>query len=146
MEKLLFLDIDGVLNRDSTKEKSAYMNFCGLDKYLVEKFLHWYRQQNNLKIILSSSWRDTPIMIQEIEASGIPLSGLTTTDNPYNSRYARGWEVEKYLKDFKHQGKYAILDDCNEFYPHQLPYFVRTSHVHGLRDKDIIKLNSIYKI
>ena len=52
--KIIFLDIDGVLNRDSTKEK--FRDFTGVDVYLTNKFLTWL-EGKDYDVVLSSTWR-----------------------------------------------------------------------------------------
>jgi len=138
----LFLDIDGVLNRDSTKEKSI-TGFTGLDSYLVKKFLDWYVDQENLSIVLSSTWRTDPVMVEEIKTAGIPLVGLTGDEQFVPYKYQRGAEIHRYMEDNPIDGTFVILDDNQWFFPHQLKHFVRTSPVHGLRDKDLTKVKKI---
>lgn len=140
--RTLFLDIDGVLNRESTKELSV-TGFKGLDKYLVDKFLTWFNMEKDLDIVLSSTWRTDPVMVDEIRAVGIPLRGQTKVIlNPGSRHIIRGEEINDFVVNNEIK-KYAILDDTQDFFPQQLKYFVQTSYVHGLRDKDLLKLDKI---
>ncbi len=56
--RIIFLDVDGVLNCLSTKE--TYKGFIGIDPRLVEKLAVLYKQssaEEETNIVISSSWR-----------------------------------------------------------------------------------------
>lgn len=60
--KVLFLDIDGVLNRDGTRERIG--GYVGLDKKLVDKLLGWLASHPEVQLVLSSTWRlDGPLSV-----------------------------------------------------------------------------------
>jgi len=134
---ILFLDIDGVLNNEHTKELSV-TGFRGLDLRLVKLFKDWFVQKEGLNIVLSSTWRTDPIMAAEVAAAGIPFVDHT----PVFPRRKRGDEIANWTAQYQPE-RYAILDDTAEFAAHQLPFFVQTSPVHGLRLKDLKRLDKI---
>lgn len=134
--KVIFLDIDGVLNNTATKERSV-TGFVGLDKRLVNLFLSWYKKQEDVKIVLSSTWRTDPIMVQEIEDAGIPIFGMTPRTGD-----TRGQEIALWLKDVE-VSRYVILDDNSDMLSSQKPFFVQTSYVHGLRPRNLFKMEKI---
>lgn len=138
--KLLFLDIDGVLNNEHTSIVGP-TGFHALEPRLLEKFKTWYSKQDKLSIVLSSTWRTDPVLIKFIQDSGIPLIGVTM-NSYFTHPKTRGFEVDHFVTIYKPK-KYAILDDSHEFYGHQIPYFVQTSYRHGLRDRDLAKLDRI---
>lgn len=141
MNKLLFLDIDGVLNNEYTKECSV-TGFRGLDLRLVTKFKNWFSTQEDLSIVLSSTWRIDPVMKQEILDAGILFVGETQRLDK-----ERGWEIERYLLDLLPTvPRFVILDDDSDMLSSQLPFFVQTSPVHGLRDKDLVKAERILNV
>lgn len=138
--KLLFLDIDGVLNNESTRTVGP-TGFKGLEPRLVQKFLDWHGKQDKLNVCLSSTWRTDPLTLKHVQDAGIPLIGVTMNSH-FTHPKTRGFEVDHFVTIYKPK-KYAILDDCHEFYGHQIPCFVQTSYRHGLRDRDLAKLDRI---
>lgn len=137
---LIFLDIDGVLNNASTKEK--FCGFDGIDCRLRDIFLNWLNRRPH-KVILSSSWR-IPSAHGDFEAE-LNRNGINWIDKtPYLRGIGRGWEIEASLG--KHNpDKYAILDDYGptEFLKHQRPFLVQTSAVKGLEEKKLKMLDKI---
>lgn len=141
--KILFLDIDGVLNSDSTKERigpdgGIFASFIGIDKRLLKLFQDW-RADKPIEVVLSSTWR-TDDRLMKVLAD----HGLTWLDITPNRGY-RGREIEEWLlgRDIE---AYAILDDTPQFYGHQQPHFVQTSYKHGLREKNLRKLGQILNL
>lgn len=53
--KIIFLDIDGVLNRGSTVEKTP-AGFVGIDKELIEKLSKFVKKTKS-RVVLTSSWK-----------------------------------------------------------------------------------------
>jgi hypothetical protein len=139
--KVLFLDIDGVLNCESTKEKvggnGPYRSMHGLDTRLLKLFLDWLRAHPEVMVVLSSTWRLEPEMVVIIDRAGIPL--VSATRNLRNRRE----EIDDFLRRGPGITHYAILDDIAQFSAAQQPHFVQTSYVHGLRDKDLRRVEGI---
>lgn len=137
--KILFLDIDGVLNCESTKEKipdGIFRGMHALDKRLLKLFLDWL-QDKDLKIVLSSTWRLHPYLREILNAAGIYWIDVTP------NMATRGHEIAAWLDLYSDIGAYAILDDIWDFHSWQHPHFVRTSYIHGLRQKNLNKLDRI---
>lgn len=61
------------------------------------------------------------------------------------NRGHRGREINSWLSNHPVE-EYAILDDIREFLPDQLPHFVQTSYIHGLRAKNLTKVERILKL
>lgn len=140
--KVLFLDIDGVLNNESTKERigergGAFAGMHGLDARLVKRLKDWLAQHPDVKVVISSTWRLDGRLLVMIEEAGIPFIDITR--NMEN----RSREVSDWLG--RHFGVecYAILDDIRQFKAPHDRYFVQTSYVHGLREKDLRKIEAI---
>jgi len=55
--KILFLDIDGVLNWSGTKERVHNRQFIGIDPEMVARFNRIVDAHPDLKIVISSTWR-----------------------------------------------------------------------------------------
>lgn len=144
MDKFLFLDIDGVLNQFGSKE-------LYLDKRAL-KLLTDFVKKNNVKIVLSSSWRIAKNTTY-IVGSGInPYELIKTTLQQYGVEIfdvtgilkTRGDEIDTWLMTkTNREFKYVILDDLDDFYTFQKPYFVKVDGRVGLSQKDINKMEKI---
>lgn len=141
--KILFLDIDGVLNCESTKEKVGFgrwAKFTGLDQRLLKLFLDWLKDKP-IELVISSTWRLDQDQLTVMAFSGLRWKGITP------NRGHRGQEIQEWLfLNAPANAEYAILDDIQQFYPHQMSRFVQTSYVHGLREKNLRKLEGILQI
>lgn len=135
---VLFLDIDGVLNRNGTKERCC--GFMGVDRELSKRFLAWLKD-TDVNIVLSSTWRRHPEMWEHLHESGIDWTGMT----PVLGTNVRGDEIQHWLD--KNEGSwtsYAILDDDSDMLDHQRERFVRTHTALGLQDEHIEKLSALF--
>ncbi len=110
--KVIFLDIDGVLNSDAYIDKQLDNSSEGIESEIDPATLILLKKAVDItgaKIILSSSWR---IMkkCNELEKFfmkfGISLSGKT----PYVDG-KRGLEIKQYLSENENIEQYLILDD-----------------------------------
>ena len=133
--KLLFLDIDGVLNCAVTKER--WNGLIGIDRRLVSMFLQWLSGKE-VGIVLSSTWRLYDDTKEHLAAAGLSWIGQTP-----DLRAIRGHEIAQYLNETPGVEAYAILDDYSDMLPEQLPFLVQTSPVHGLRRRNFAKLDRI---
>lgn len=126
--KVLFLDIDGVVNkRENFNPKHNTM--YPLDRYcafLVGRI----KLSTGCEVVLSSSWRHDPQAVQEVSTSVVELLDITPTSDKY-----RGDEIQSWLDDHPEVDKYAILDDDMDFYVHQAPNFFKTRFEDGLTDE-----------
>lgn len=116
--KVLFLDIDGVMNYEGTNNKICPKAVAILNRIISE---------TKAKIVLSSVWRLSETMRKEVRDAGVDFIGIT----PYlpkeerMSSVGRGLEINAWLKDHPEVTKYAILDDDSDFLPDQ-PLFQTT--------------------
>lgn len=153
--KFLFLDIDGVLNADSTTTEVTPEGFTFVEDRLIEK-LKRIIDATNAKVVLSSDWRfehprfddDNPdakmglnlkLLIEKLASFGINLYGMTSV---FRSR--RGEEITYWLEqnECRYGGidniNYVILDDLpwHEFLHHE-EHFVNTDDYVGLTDENV---------
>jgi len=133
--KLLFLDIDGVLNCKTTQER--WNGLTGIDRRLVSIFLEWLNGKD-IGIVLSSTWRLYDDTKEHLAAAGLSWIGQTP-----DLRAIRGHEIAQFLNETPGVAAYAILDDFADMLPEQLPFLVQTNPVHGLRKRNFAKLNRI---
>lgn len=146
--RVLFLDIDGVLNCDTTKERiqvKHYYGLCGVDPILRDRFLNWLATRE-VSIVLSSMWRYHPEMMEVLNQNGIHFIDTTPKSSALTwqgSSSTRGDEIQEWLNSHQHVTDYAILDDNNWFSPRQLEQFVQTDPAVGLQDIDLVDLDDI---
>lgn len=139
--KVLFLDIDGVVNKQENFNPSKKPGPYPLDVYCA--FLVGRIQlQTGCEVVLSSSWRNHPEGVENVSERVVRL--LDKTPDIYNDKpvFARGreWphsirgdEVNAWLSEHPEVTKYAILDDDGDFYDDQ-PLF-QTTFKEGLTDE-----------
>jgi HAD domain in Swiss Army Knife RNA repair proteins len=137
--KVLFLDIDGVLNCDSTKERVdiSFGGFLGIDHRLKKRYLDWL-QGKDIHVVLSSSWRLDERFTEILKSERIHWESET----PNLGR--RGKDINQWIKDHKHPqvSKVAILDDSSDMHPVGR-YLVQTSEVDGLQDRHLKRVESL---
>lgn len=138
MQKFLFLDIDGVLNNDSTKVRIPGTLFQSVEPALVKLYLDWLKDRPDISVVLSSSWRTAAYARDELNSKGI--TWIATTPSLHTE--CRGDEVKAFLSPFTDY-RYAILDDCYWFLPEQLSFFVETDYKTGLTSEDLKKVDQI---
>jgi len=144
--KILFLDIDGVLNNvlDQTRNEDELIteNWLCINKAnlanvlaLIEKF--------DLKVVISSDWRRNERSLSFIRSvlakHGIPIFGNTKITNQSRSEEIREWVLENSPKSA------IILDDlpASEVHPEmENILFHQTDYRFGFTEEDLYKLFS----
>jgi hypothetical protein len=115
--KVLFLDVDGVLNSRSTTDFRN--NLYPIDPYMAF-MVGKIQLDTDCQVVLSSSWRLHPDGIAAVEKNVVKVLDKT----PYLDGI-RGDEIVQWLRDHDDVTKYAILDDDSDFYDWQ-PLFKTT--------------------
>ena len=159
MDKVIFLDIDGVLNtkwwytqmdRNTPKDKYGYAfdprSVANLKKILDE---------TGAEIVISSSWKS--FGISELEDMwqdrGLPGKLIGITPNSVSDEmllnadldhmelfHIRGMEIKEWLdKHGKKVSHYVIIDDMDNFLPEQISHFVQTDPEVGISEDDVDK-------
>lgn len=124
--KVLFLDVDGVLNSRST---TNFKDLYPIDPYMA--FLIGRIQlQTSCAVVLSSSWRYHPDGVKNVSERVIELLDTTPLING-----SRGEEIQKWLDAHPGVERYAILDDDTDMLDEQLPNFFKTTFETGLTDE-----------
>lgn len=109
--KIIFLDIDGVLNSDEYFEKIKELNIHGIESEIDTnkiKLLKKAIDETKAKVVLISSWRYTRRAkeLKEMLACYEIYVDLTPFIN-----HKRGLEIKKWLLDHPNVEEYVILDD-----------------------------------
>lgn len=132
--KVLFLDIDGVVNCENTFKMGARNTTpYPLDPemaFMVGKIVLY----TGCAVVLSSSWRHDERAIKAVEDNIVPIIGITGNSRLVNYEdKPRGHEIQSWL-DAHQVDKYAILDDDSDMLESQLPNFFKTSWKTGLTE------------
>ena len=131
--KVLFLDIDGVVNCKTTQQR--HRGFIGIDPYLaflVGKIV----LATDCKVVLSSSWRHSQDGIDEVTKQVIDI--FDVTGNCCSG--IRGVEINNWLKQHEEVTKYAILDDESDMLLWQKRQFFQTSWNTGITEEIVEKV------
>lgn len=139
MQKVVFLDIDGVLNNKDTKELTP-RGFIGIDNNLLVN-LKFLVGSTESSIILTSSWKDMQNTDEDYVylADKFKSAGLEISDKTYEEWASkRGVGIRNYLNSHDDIQEYVIIDDFNfDFYEQDLyPHFVWTDPANGLTKED----------
>ena len=137
--KVIFVDVDGVLNCNSTTVFTR-SGAQFVEDRLIER-LKTIVSATGAKIILSSDWRydrEPPYDADFLELKnkllehGIKIHGYT----PIYYGQDRGFEINAWLNSHPKVKKFVILDDRCDMFPvkHRL---VRTDPNIGLTDEDV---------
>lgn len=124
--KVLFLDIDGVCNCQSTLEHHG--SFIGIDPVMAERARRIVVEAQ-CHVVLSSTWRLHANSRKEVVEKVCAFIDTT----PSLPTGFRGDEVKWWLERHPEVERYAILDDDEDFWKDQ-PLF-RTTWAAGLTDE-----------
>ncbi len=127
--KILFLDVDGVVNCVTTAQR--HRGAIGIDPYmalLVDRII----QATKCEVVLSSTWRLWENSRKEVEQQVCKFIDVTKSMPLIggSEMHERGKEIAEWLSRHPEVEKYAILDDSTDFMPDQ-PLF-KTSWSTGL--------------
>ena len=132
MASVLFLDIDGVVNKKENFNRSKYISLYPVDSYcafLVSKI----QLETNCKVVLSSSWRHHKEAIDIVNKSIVDIFDVTPALSTMRGDEINLWLAKQASKSNLTVSKYAILDNDSDFYPDQ-PLF-RTTFEDGLTEE-----------
>jgi len=119
-DAVIFLDVDGVLNRFPPKEgDNRSWPPMGREYEVSAESLGWLPEPvsiirdfvliGNCKIVLSSTWRHY-VTAEQVEA-GLGVPANTVIGMTKSLMNGRGEEIEQWRKEFDHQGPFVIIDD-----------------------------------
>lgn len=135
--KVLFLDIDGVLNSREVIEREQKANV--IDRAMVERLNAIWRA-TDCKIVISSTWRlyHTPRqLIDRLQFNGFlgEIIGQTP-DLLISENGNRGLEIQSWLHKHPSVTQFVILDDDVD---EDMPFgnIVQTSFKDGLQDHHV---------
>ena len=126
--KVLFLDIDGVVNCASTWQRHGVV--IGIDPLMAARVAK-IQLDTGCEVVLSSSWRSFTELRAAVESQVVKLLDITPVWP--TAAGIRGDEVNAWLDVHPEVTRYAIVDDATDFYPDQ-PVF-KTKWETGLTDE-----------
>lgn len=155
-EKVIFLDVDGVLNCETSKSYFLTEDgraYTGIDKDKVKR-LAKIVETTGADIVLSSSWKDgwfqrCGFLFKEAGLSKhakyltrhlYKKGKLGLKDRTPSSYRGRGYEIKFWLKTHPQTKAWVVLDDedWHDFYEHDeiMRHWVKTDDKAGLTDED----------
>jgi hypothetical protein len=102
--KIIFLDIDGVLNCRFTPNPRKFPYIVDLP--LLDRFRRVV-ERSGADVVLSSTWRYDPAGVFSAKHWGIPFTDMI----PDFPKQPRRDEILAWLKDHKEVTRFAVLDD-----------------------------------
>lgn len=138
--KVLFLDVDGVLNKapDYQVRIEGQRSCLLINQRLVSR-LKKVLKDTGAKVVLSSTWRILHGGREFVESCGIPI--MDETDNGGGKR---GDQIQRWLDAHPEVETYAIVDDDSDMRDEQLPRLVLTEFATGLTETAAYRLT--YKL
>lgn len=152
--KIIFLDIDGVLNswdywHRVPKEERANDGTAGeFDDEAIER-LNRIIEETGAVVCISSTWRilfPSTYIEQLLRKRGFrgivigatPSLGEYEKDEKGHVLIHRGFEIQNWLDALGDKVKsYVILDDDSDMMPGQMKNYVRCYTAHGLRESQV---------
>ena len=159
MNKVIFLDIDGVLNtkwwytqmnRNTPKDKYGY----DFDPKAVAN-LRRIVEETGADIVISSSWKCMGLSEMEDmwEERNLPGKVIGLTPNSVSDEllvdadidsiklfHIRGEEIKEWMaRHGKQVSNYTIIDDMDNMLPDQQSHFVQTNPEEGITEEDVQK-------
>lgn len=154
--KLIFLDVDGVLNSEEyiVKEHDRLGHEIYVKTYLQQggipfdpkclKFLKYIIDKTNALICVSSTWRLSKDKRERLNLILGSYADRIIGYIPYfGFEKARGFEIEQFLNNLKEikcpLENYIIIDDDNDMKEEQMEHLILTNYKTGLTIEDAIK-------
>ena len=162
MDKVIFLDIDGVLNSNSQNQEPGAEISDGTLIYREKvRLLAQLVRRTKAELILHSGWRfwfdsdGTPLrpesqyLVDLLAEEGLHLSGMTpdlTTEEIRNTKkfsLVKADEILLWLKLHSPVNKWAVLDDLDLHREELAKHQVKPDSTTGLTPKDIAEAEKI---
>lgn len=156
---VIFLDIDGVLNSQTTEERCN--GVIGIDSDKVERLARIIAK-NDAILMLTSSWRyhwwkkekedDEQHPLGEYLDQKLKEYNIKIADKISYSGFNRGKAIRNWLKEHPEVKSFIVLDDEEFDYRENdvwlIPYLVKTSfysNLGGLQETHVMVANKLFK-
>lgn len=153
MEKIIFLDLDGVLNIMEGPLATFKNKLEHFENHLINSFNKFLDDNKDVFIIISSSWRsDMADLLNMLDNSGFKFNYRIKGHTPLNSPELqfRGEQISVWLEENKFNGIYLAIDDSIDqicsFGKIKInrKYCLKVDPTCGLSDKDIQYMNHYF--
>lgn len=159
MKKVIFLDVDGVINSGNNQKRNTRLKRTCETMYFdptCMKNLKEIVEKTDARLVLSSDWRfptERTKSICHLQNLIRKLADyeLGVDDQTGEALSCRNEEINQWLQSHKELESYVILDDVNDcFEGENLKRLVLTDEVVGLTDSDVVEAieilnNNIHK-
>ena len=158
MNKIIFLDFDGVLNTEHDQGLLQYQGKSWQDEYgalfdpNAVKQLKRIIDATGADIVVESSWkylgldamkelwkvRNLPGKIIDITPSSVSDEYLLSADLDDLDKsmfHCKGMEIASWLSEHGEDIRYVIIDDENAILDSQLPHFILTNPYEGITEE-----------
>ena len=160
MEKIIFLDIDGVLNHENFykeryqkryEEGAVAYPYSEIDPICVQN-LNQLVKETGAKIVISSTWRHSGLdyCLDVLKFHGFEGEIIGITPDLRSNDCLRGNEILKWVKDNKETvgpshnfTEYVILDDDSDMLYWQRNNFLLIDRYVGLTPGDVFRAKKI---
>lgn len=146
--KVLFLDIDCVLNYDLWYVSEEYQKLSpseelDLDPRCIER-INTICKETDCKIVISSDWRIDTNWKQRLEKAGLEnIVGCTpiTLFSQFGPTYhfSRGEEIQMWLEWHPQIKDYIIIDDATDILREQSSHYIHVDPMYGFTEYDVVK-------
>ena len=145
--KIIFLDIDGVLNSKDYYKK-VNMRINNWDRFDPEtvKLIKALLEEFNAKIVITSSWRfgAKDLLMKELKKTRLLEYLYKNWETPMIYGGTRGQEIKQWLDKHPEVNSYVIMDDRDDILAEQLS-FIKTDINTGFRQENYAKARSILR-
>lgn len=147
--KLIFLDIDGVLNsfkflkkqedKNIPLSKNEVINLINSIDPLSVQLINELVVQTGAQVVVTSTWRifmTTEEINQSLKACGADFEVMDCT--PHLSTL-RGLEIQSFIDSLDEKPTHLVIIDDDSDMEHLLPFLVKTSMSTGITMEDVEK-------
>ena len=154
--KVIFLDIDGVLNTEIYvrhffniatfgKTKSCHDEFGVLFDSVAVEWLSYIINETGAEIVISSTWKYNGLgsLVSMWEKRKLPgrIIGITPTIKSdqslsFKERAERGNEIRAWLENNPEVESCVIIDDDDDMLEYQMPFFIQTDPIYGITGRE----------
>lgn len=133
--RILFLDIDGVLNskiyyKYIYKPENGWSRFDPYCVVLIKRLI----EEFSLRIVITSTWRNGIVdrLMKELEESKLICHLHRDWHTPILRPANRGKEIQLWLDSHPETENFIIIDDNENLLEYQLNKFVKTDNYAGM--------------
>ena len=157
--KVIFLDVDGVLNRAKTKEKTPG-GYTGIESELVKNLAKIVNETKAI-LILTSDWKlgweavslccseDAKYLNSKLEEEGLRIVGKTYDEHIYDPYLRdRGKGIRRFLDALEEAAEgYVVLDDhiFEDYDKEMRRHLIKTNSIRGLTSEDAERAIEVLK-